>query len=191
MLLILVFIIIFLSIVSVIGNKYIGKLEDRLDLFDREQHVQNKDLLDLIKYKKESMNTIVQDREFIEYLLERDPILQKEQKKVMKKQNQQEMIDGIIDNFDFNRVMTTMDALKWRWGGSNDTPTKQELIDCATRHLHSAIEQVLSPDNTDHKDIGWISASGGFQAQAWKTKKGNLSKLHLDFIVSEWSEERD
>ena len=109
----------------------------------------------------------------------------------MKKQTQQEMIDGIIDNFDFNRVMTVMDALHWRWIGKNDTPTKQELIDSASERLHSAIEQVLSPNNTEHRDIGWISSSGGFQAEAWKTKKGNLAKLKLQFIVSEWDEERD
>jgi hypothetical protein len=109
----------------------------------------------------------------------------------MKKQTQQEMIDGIIDHFDFNTVMAVMDALNWRWSGSKDTPTKQELIDCASQKLHSAITQVLSPDNKEHKDIGWISASGGFQAQAWKTKKNNLAKLKLEFIVSEWEEERD
>jgi hypothetical protein len=109
----------------------------------------------------------------------------------MEKKSQQEMIDNIIDNFDFNRVMTTMDALHWRWRGSKDTPTKQELIDSALERLHSAIEQVLSPDNKEHKDIGWISASGGFQAQAWKTKKGNLAKLQLEFIVSDWDVERD
>jgi hypothetical protein len=109
----------------------------------------------------------------------------------MKKQTQQEMIDGIIDHFDFNRVMTAMDALNWRWSGMKDTPTKQELIDAASERLHSAITQVLNPDNTEHRDIGWISASGGFQATAWKTKKGNLAKLRLEFTVSEWDEERD
>lgn len=109
----------------------------------------------------------------------------------MKKKSQQEMIDDIIDNFDFSRVITTMDALYWRWSGSKDTPTKQELIDSALERLHSAIEQVLSPDNKEHKDVGWISASGGFQAQAWKTKKGNLAKLQLEFIVSDWDVERD
>jgi len=109
----------------------------------------------------------------------------------MEKKSQQQMIDNIIDNFDFDRVMTTMDALHWRWRGSKDTPTKQELIDSALERLRSAIEQVLSPNNKEHKDIGWISASGGFQAQAWKTKKGNLAKLQLEFIVSEWNVERD
>jgi hypothetical protein len=109
----------------------------------------------------------------------------------MKKQTQQEMIDGIIDHFDFNRVMTTMDALHWRWSGMKDTPTKQELIDSASERLHSAITQVLNPDNKEHRDIGWISASGGFKATAWRTKKFNLAQLKLEFIVSEWDEERD
>jgi hypothetical protein len=39
--------------------------------------------------------------------------------------------------------------------------------------------------------VGWISASGGFKAMAWKTKKGKLAKVQLEFIVSEWDAEKD
>jgi len=108
----------------------------------------------------------------------------------MKKYTQQEMIDQIIENFDFDKVVKVMYDLNWRWAGSKDTPTRKELVQCATRNLHSAIEQATDPDNTEHADIGWISGSGGFQAQAWRTKKWNLAKLKLEFVISEWESER-
>jgi hypothetical protein len=108
----------------------------------------------------------------------------------MKKYTQQEMIDQIIENFDFDKMVRVMYDLNWKWAGNKDTPTRKELVKCATRLLHSAIEQATNPDNTEHVDIGWISGSGGFKATAFRTKKWNLAQLHLEFVVTEWESER-
>jgi hypothetical protein len=100
------------------------------------------------------------------------------------------MIDQIIENFDFDKVVKVMYDLNWRWAKSKDTPTRKELVQCATSHLYSAIEQATDPNNKEHVDIGWISGSGGFKATAFRTKKWNLAQLHLDFVVTEWESER-
>lgn len=101
-----------------------------------------------------------------------------------------DMINEVLAHFDFEKVHQTMVALDWKWYGEG-IPTMQQLKEAAEHHMSSAIEQVLSPDNKEHHDVGWISASGGFKAMAWKTKKGKLAKVQLEFIVSEWDAENE
>ena len=101
-----------------------------------------------------------------------------------------DMINEVLAHFDFEKVNQTMKALNWTWHGEG-IPSIQSLKESAERYMNSAIEQVLSPNNKEHHDVGWISASGGFKAMAWKTKKGKLAKVQLEFIVSEWDTENE
>jgi hypothetical protein len=55
----------------------IKKMADQLELLDREQHTQNKDILELLKYRNDSSTLLLQQREVLEYLAERDPLLTK------------------------------------------------------------------------------------------------------------------
>lgn len=107
-----------------------------------------------------------------------------------KKLSQKEMIKEIMDNFDFERVHNTMWLLDWRWIGVG-VPSEKELKKNARKHLDRAIEQALSPNNTESIDVGWISASGGLEARAWKTKKNKLSRLTLDFVLTNWESDRN
>jgi hypothetical protein len=100
------------------------------------------------------------------------------------------MINEIIAHFDFEKVSKVMHFLDWKWAEIG-IPTIQDLKDSAVERLESAIEQVLSSKNNEHHDIAWISSTGGFKAMAWKTKKGKLAKLQLEFIVSDWDSEND
>jgi len=101
-----------------------------------------------------------------------------------------DMINEVLAHFDFDKVNQTMKALNWTWRDEG-IPTVQQLKESAEYYMNSAIEQVLSPNNKEHHDVGWISASGGFKAMAWKTKKGKLAKVQLEFIVSEWDAENE
>jgi hypothetical protein len=83
-----------------------------------------------------------------------------------------------------------MKALNWTWWNEG-VPTIQQLKESAEHHMNSAIEQVLSEKNKEHHKVAWISASGGFKAMAWKTKKGKLETVRLEFIVSEWDTENE
>jgi hypothetical protein len=97
-----------------------------------------------------------------------------------------DMINEVLAHFDFNSVHQTMQALDWTWATTEGIPTIEQLKDSAEDHMNSAIEQVLSKKNKESHDVAWISASGGFRASAWKTKKGKLARVQLEFIVSEW-----
>ena len=101
-----------------------------------------------------------------------------------------DMINEVLAHFDFERVHETLVALDWTWHNEG-IPDIKKLKESAEERMNSAIDQVLSKKNEEHHDVGWISASGGFKAMAWKTKKGKLAKVQLEFIVSEWDAENE
>lgn len=97
-----------------------------------------------------------------------------------------DMINEVLAHFDFVQVHLVMMALDWKWAGCNRVPTIRELKEEAENHLNSAIEQALSLTNTEHHEVGWISASGGFKATAWKNEDNTLARIQLEFIVADW-----
>jgi hypothetical protein len=97
-----------------------------------------------------------------------------------------DMINEVLAHFDFEAVNQTMKALNWTWATVEGVPTIQQLKESAEHHMNSAIEQVLSEKNKESHEVAFISASGGFKAMAWKTKKGKLECVQLEFIVSAW-----
>jgi hypothetical protein len=106
----------------------------------------------------------------------------------MKKKNQT-MINEVIDNFNWHKVSVVMEELNWKWAGLDEggsIPTKLDLKVAAQERLESAIRQALNPKNTEDKDIGWISASGGLKATAWRTKTYKLAQIRLEFVIEEW-----
>ncbi len=96
-----------------------------------------------------------------------------------------DMINEVLAHFNFEKVKETMKALNWEWADTG-IPSIQDLKESAEYHMNSAIEQAVFFDNKEHHNTGWISSSGGFKATAWKTKKGKLAKVQLEFIVSDW-----
>jgi len=55
----------------------IDKLKQHIELLDREQHTQNKDIIELLKYRGESSVVILQHSDVLTYLCDRDPLLSK------------------------------------------------------------------------------------------------------------------
>ncbi len=101
-----------------------------------------------------------------------------------------DMVNEVLAHFDFEKVNQTMKALNWMWYGEG-VPTIQQLKESAEERMYNAIDQVLSKKNKESHEVAWISATGGFKAMAWKTKKGKLAKVQLEFIVSEWDAENE
>jgi hypothetical protein len=106
------------------------------------------------------------------------------------KLTQNDMIKEVMNNFDFERVQHAMDLMNWTWYNTKKAPSIDELKKAARHHLDRVIQQALSPDNTESHHVSWMSASGGFVARAWKTKKNNLSRLTLDFVLTSWESDR-
>jgi hypothetical protein len=82
----------------------------------------------------------------------------------------QEMLDEIMDNFDFYRVHKCMVALDWVWGKPGFIPDLSELKKKARTLLKDAI----------HRGNG--SSTGGLKAII-DVPEGVLS---LEFIVEQW-----
>jgi hypothetical protein len=55
----------------------LNRLQQHLELLDREQHTQNIDVIELMKYRGESSVVILQHLELLTYLCEQDPRLNK------------------------------------------------------------------------------------------------------------------
>jgi hypothetical protein len=86
----------------------------------------------------------------------------------------QEQLDYIMDEFDFDRVLTAMEALDWRWLGG--TPTIGDLRREARRLLTDVYS---TPDYS-------IIATGGFTAT-----QDSDGYLHLRFSIDEISADPD
>ena len=54
---------------------YINKLQQQVDLLDKEQHVQNEDIFKVMKENYELKGMILQHVEILKYLIEQDPKL--------------------------------------------------------------------------------------------------------------------
>jgi hypothetical protein len=96
-------------------------------------------------------------------------------------------IDDIMDNFNFDKVLITMEALDWKWIG--EAPSMDDLRNQAERLLRGAAESRLGAFKDTHWELGIINATGGFQATAFCDKaKTQITDLDLKFVVSEWDE---
>ena len=90
---------------------------------------------------------------------------------------QQDALDNIMDNFDFDQVHKVMVFLDWKWANSNgslEVPEKYELRSEARRLLKMAIEEKTTV------------STGGFLAEYIDEDGGWMD---LKFVVSEWDEE--
>jgi hypothetical protein len=107
---------------------------------------------------------------------------------VKQKLTVEDMIDEIMEEFDFARVRKAMVALDWKWGGSDyRIPNIDELREAAERLLRGAAESRLGGYRDEHHEVGIISATGGFKATAWCNEtKTKITGLDLEFIVTNW-----
>ena len=96
----------------------------------------------------------------------------------MKKQLtiQQDKIDDIMDNFDFNKVETVMKATNWTWVSTHGVPVEHELRKQARELLKSVSQHYVS-------ELGFRYAisTGGFKATKYYD-----GELELEFIVAKW-----
>jgi hypothetical protein len=77
MITILTIAVVILSLFVVYLVKRIKLIEDTLMLIDKEQHIQNMDINELLKYRNESSVVILQHSDILTYLMDRDPLLNK------------------------------------------------------------------------------------------------------------------
>ena len=103
-----------------------------------------------------------------------------------------QMIDDIMDEFDFTQVCNVMDYLNWKWAGDNglERVTVDMLKKTAKRLLRDAAESRLRKFKNEHWEQGIIHSTGGFQAMAFCDEdKTRIVALDLKFILTEWDAE--
>ena len=81
---------------------------------------------------------------------------------------EQELIDNIMDNFDFRKVHQAMKALNWKWDRIDEIPEEHELRKAARAVLRGAIAY-------------GFTGTGGFNARYLD------GTLELYFVVTEWN----
>ena len=97
-----------------------------------------------------------------------------------------ELIDEVIENFDFNKCHRVMKYLKWTWAFDRDVPTIDRLRESARKRIESAIDGIKKSKKHSHLE-GYFSLSVGLKATVWKNRYGQITNIQLDFILTEWN----
>ena len=107
-----------------------------------------------------------------------------------KEKDVDDMIKDIMDEFDFDKVYETMDALDWKWRG--ETPSIEDLRETAEYLLRGAAKSRLGDFKDTHHDVAIINGTGGFEAKAFCDEdKTKITGLDLAFIVTSWDSSID
>lgn len=100
----------------------------------------------------------------------------------------EKMIQSIIENFDWEETHSVMEFMGWKWSGQG-VPTIEDMMISAERLLRNSAESRLTEYKDEHWEQGIISATGGFEAQAWCNKtKTDIIALDLKFVLNSWDE---
>ena len=102
----------------------------------------------------------------------------------------EEMINGIMENFEWKRVQEVMDYLDWQWRG--EYVTIAMLKETAEQLLRGAIFSRLGEFIDESDEIGIANSTGGLEAKAYcDENKENIVRLELKFVLSSWDESID
>jgi hypothetical protein len=104
------------------------------------------------------------------------------------RKKEQELIDEILREFNFERCKLTMDYLNWTWATVNGAgvPTIEDLKESAVNRIHSAIEVIRNRKNISYHHPA-VCSSGGLQATVFVNKYGHITHIGLEFILADWS----
>lgn len=100
------------------------------------------------------------------------------------------MVESVMDNFDFDKVYLTMRALDWTWGMDQRPPAMEDLKRTAEYLSRGAINGAIKCKELREWE-GYINATGGFKAMAYRNRYKHIVNVNLEFIVSEWDSDGD
>jgi hypothetical protein len=99
-----------------------------------------------------------------------------------------DLVDDILESFDFNKVRKVMWHLDWKWSSASDEiPTIEELKREAKRLLVGAADYRLTDLIHVHHQSPISYATGGLEAMAWcNEEKTKITDLKLQFVLADW-----
>lgn len=95
---------------------------------------------------------------------------------------EEQTIEKIIANFDFEKVQKIMKCLDWQYWDSEETPSIERLKETAIYNLKSCCNTL----NIKQGKKKAVSETGGFVATARKYKDGELC-LELSFQIASFN----
>jgi hypothetical protein len=98
---------------------------------------------------------------------------------------EEELIEEVIGEFDFQIVKKTMDFLNWGWGFNNQVPNIPQLKESARNRIISAVEGIKSDEKHSYRN-SYFSSSGGLKATVWKNKHNYICHIQLEFVLTDW-----
>ena len=105
---------------------------------------------------------------------------------------EQELIDEVFENFDFDEVHKAMKLMNWKWISYNgyEIPSLERIKSSARARIEGAIECAKNSKRKT-KEIEFFRLSGGIKASAWKNTYGQITNIQLQFILTEWQAGED
>lgn len=134
----------------------------------------------LNKEEQQQLQTLLNKMNNVEEVQYMDPVV--------------EMVDEIIENFDFDKVERVMECLGWKWSSysGSEQPSISQLINRARILLINSANLRLGEYKDEHWEQGIINGTGGFVATAYCDEtKTKITELKLEFVVEEWVVNKD
>ena len=95
--------------------------------------------------------------------------------------SKQELIDNIMDNFDFSRVARCMEVLEWKWCDVPEGVPEESDIRKLARKLMKQVPETFRKEE-------YYSGTGGLYVRAWYENM-ELVLMELTFVVAGWRED--
>jgi len=90
-----------------------------------------------------------------------------------------ELIQEVMQNFNFERVARVMQWLDWKWAVGNKVPSEQELKSFVEKACEISYDNCL-----EYSTIGHY-VTGGFDIRAIMEDDSTIS-LSVKFVLTEW-----
>ena len=112
-------------------------------------------------------------------------------KRLTQEEQHNMMIKDIIENFNFQKCRMVMSFLGWTWGmPPGRTPDIEDMKKTAKYLMEGAIKGCLESKTCTPGET-YMNATGGFKAEAIKSKYNHIVYLQLEFILTEWESDGD
>jgi hypothetical protein len=83
-----------------------------------------------------------------------------------------------------------MKALGWTWGMQTTAPTVEDLKRTAEYLLRGSIDGAIKSRDLREWE-GYLHATGGFKATAYRNRHKHIVSVQLEFIVTQWESDGD
>ena len=90
-----------------------------------------------------------------------------------------ELIQEVMQNFNFERVARVMQWLDWKWPVGNKVPSEQELKSFVEKACEISYDRCLENSTIGHHIMG------GFDIRAIMEDDSTIS-LSVKFVLTEW-----